>query len=326
MRAPRCRAGCAPARPLDSACGARADPPPAASGRDGVRVADVDLALFWRGCNDGVLDLGRLRRGRHRSGDLVVSCLDLFWARFGGSAAIATSGFSAGSRSGCSCSTLDTSRVSPASPRPSRPGCGVASACTCSGPGWPLRVACPVADIGIGATPQPVEKVEEKPEETREVSKVEQEQPDCCPLKIPRVAMAALPPEARPEEVKTADNQIPAPVTTAPQAPKVEDAVVAAAPEQGQINISNAKRHPDLEAAGGGSARSAKRYPEAAQARNQHGTVELAFSLDRRAASPPAALRKAQARARWTRRRSTWYGARNPSRRRHPRWSALKSI
>ena len=85
----------------------------------------------------------------------------------------------------------------------------------------------------------------------------------------------------RAEEVKTADNQIPAPVTTAPQAPKVEEAVVAAAPEQGQINISNSNAIPTWKRQVVGLLERHKRYPEAAQARNQHGTVELAFSLDR---------------------------------------------
>jgi protein TonB len=131
------------------------------------------------------------------------------------------------------------------------------------------------------ASPKPVEKVEEKPEEVREVSKVEQEQPDLAPAENPEVAMAALPPEARPEEVKAADNQIPAPMTTAPQAPKVEEAVVAAAPEQGQINISNSNAIPTWKRQVVGLLERNKRYPEAAQARNQHGSVELAFSLDR---------------------------------------------
>ena len=70
-------------------------------------------------------------------------------------------------------------------------------------------------------------------------------------------------------------------MTTAPQAPKVEDAVVAAAPEQGQINISNANAIPSWKRQVVGLLERNKRYPEAAQARNQHGTVELAFSLDR---------------------------------------------
>jgi protein TonB len=131
------------------------------------------------------------------------------------------------------------------------------------------------------ATPQPAEKVEEKPEETREVSKVEQEQPDLLPAENPEVAMAALPPEARPEVPKTADNQIPAPATTAPQAPQVEEAVVAAAPTQGQVNVSNSDAIPTWKRQVVGVLERHKRYPEAAQARNQHGTVELAFSLDR---------------------------------------------
>jgi protein TonB len=135
--------------------------------------------------------------------------------------------------------------------------------------------------IQAEASPKPVEKVEEKPQETREVSKVEQEQPDLLPAQNPEVAMAALPPEAQPEEVKATDNQLPAPVTTAPQAPKAEDAVVAAAPEQGQVNISNANAIPNWKRQVVSLLERHKRYPEAAQARRQHGTVELSFSLDR---------------------------------------------
>jgi len=131
------------------------------------------------------------------------------------------------------------------------------------------------------ATPKPAEKVEEKPEEIREVSKVEQEQPDLLPAENPEVAMAALPPEARPEEVKTADNQLPAPMTTAPQAPKAEEAVVAAAPEQGQVNISNSNAVPNWIRQVNRVIERNKRYPQTAEGRNQHGTVQLAFSLDR---------------------------------------------
>jgi protein TonB len=145
----------------------------------------------------------------------------------------------------------------------------------------PLAVPPGPEQVQAEATPKPTEKVEEKPEEIREVSKVEQEHPDLQPAENPEVAMAALPPEAHPEEVKAADNQIPAPVTTAPQAPKVEEAVVAAAPEQGQINISNTNAIPTWKRQVVGLLERHKRYPEAAQARNQHGTVELAFSLDR---------------------------------------------
>jgi periplasmic protein TonB len=129
-------------------------------------------------------------------------------------------------------------------------------------------------------TPRPVEKVEEKPEEIREVSKVEQEQPDLPPAESPEVAMAALPPEARPEQVED-NNQVGAEVTTAPQAPQVQESVVAAAPEQGQVNISNSNAIPAWKHQVSNLIERHKRYPEAAQARNQHGTVELEFSLDR---------------------------------------------
>ena len=129
-------------------------------------------------------------------------------------------------------------------------------------------------------TPRPVEKVEDKPEEIREVSKVEQEQPDLQPAENPEVAMAALPPEARPEEVK-GNNQAAAEMTTAPQAPQVQESVIAAAPEQGQINISNPNAVPTWKRQVVGLLERHKRYPEGAQARNQHGNVQLAFTLDR---------------------------------------------
>ena len=145
----------------------------------------------------------------------------------------------------------------------------------------PLAVPPGPEQVQAEATPQPAEKVEEKPEETRETSKVEQEQPDLLPAEKPEVAMAALPPEARPEVPKTADNQIPAPVTTAPQAPQVEEAAVAAAPTQGQVNVSNSNAIPSWKRQIVSLLERHKRYPDAAQARNQHGTVELAFSLDR---------------------------------------------
>jgi periplasmic protein TonB len=130
------------------------------------------------------------------------------------------------------------------------------------------------------ATPQPAEKVEEKPEETREVAKVEQEQPDLLPAENPEVAMAARPPETRSEVPKNADNQT-VPVTTAPQAPQVEEAAVAAAPTQGQINVSNSNAISNWKRQVVSLLERHKRYPEAAEARNQHGTVELAFSVDR---------------------------------------------
>jgi len=141
----------------------------------------------------------------------------------------------------------------------------------------PLAVPPGPEQVQAEATPQPAEKVEEKPEETREVSKVEEEQ--LLPAETPEVAMAALPPEARPEV--PADNQIPVPMTTAPQAPKVEEAAIAAAPMQGQINVSNTNAIPTWKRQVVSLLERHKRYPEAAQARNQHGTVELAFSLDR---------------------------------------------
>ncbi len=144
----------------------------------------------------------------------------------------------------------------------------------------PLAPPGPLQEIGQ-ASPKPVEKIDDKPEEIREVSKVEQEQPDLLPAENPEVAMAALPPEARPEEVK-GDNRDTIEMTTAPQAPKVQESVVAAAPEQGQINISDSNAVPTWKRQVSGLIERNKRYPDAAQARNLHGSVLLEFSVDRK--------------------------------------------
>ena len=94
--------------------------------------------------------------------------------------------------------------------------------------------------------------------------------------------LVSLPPEVKQETPKAAELQLPAPVTTAPQAPKVEEAAVAAAPTQGQVAHQQFERGSDLEAPGGqrcSSATSAIRRPHRRAASS--GIVQLSFSLDR---------------------------------------------
>jgi len=145
----------------------------------------------------------------------------------------------------------------------------------------PLAIPPGPEQIQAEASPQrPVER-EEKPEEVKEVTAPQQEQPVMPPAEKPEVALAALPPEVRPETPKPAENQPPAPATTAPQAPKVEQAVVAAAPNQGQLNLSNSNAVPTWKRQVVGLLERNQRYPAAAWSRGERGTVQLSFSLDR---------------------------------------------
>src|SRR4051812_14421983 len=124
------------------------------------------------------------------------------------------------------------------------------------------------------------EQVEEKPEEKID-AKAEQE-PDQKIAEAPNPDVALTPPPAKPEpEPVPADNQVPAPATTAPQVPKVEDSVVAAAPVQAQLNVSDTTAIPTWKKLVVSALERNKRYPAAAQTRNEHGTAQLAFSLDR---------------------------------------------
>src|SRR5262249_59297151 len=116
----------------------------------------------------------------------------------------------------------------------------------------------------------------------KEVREEQEEQPVMPPAEKPEIALAALPPEVRAETPKQAENQPPAPATTAPQAPKVEQPVVAAAPNQGQLNLSNSNAVPTWKRQVVGLLERNKRYPAAAQSRGERGTVQLSFSLDRR--------------------------------------------
>ena len=124
------------------------------------------------------------------------------------------------------------------------------------------------------------EQVEEQPEEKTETKAEQEPQQKIAEAPNPEVALAPQPSKRDPEPVP-ADNQVPAPATTAPQVPKIEQSVVAAAPAQAQLNISDATAIPTWKKLVVSALERNKRYPPAAQHRNEHGTAQLAFSLDR---------------------------------------------
>jgi protein TonB len=126
-----------------------------------------------------------------------------------------------------------------------------------------------------------VEQPEEKLEEKVETKDVREIQPEIAPALDPEIAVAALPPKPEPEAPKPKENQPAAPTTSAPQAPKAEIAPVAAAPAQGQPNINDSNAIPTWKTQVVSMLERNKRYPAAARSRNEQGTTQLAFSLDR---------------------------------------------
>lgn len=131
------------------------------------------------------------------------------------------------------------------------------------------------------APEQKVEQIEEKIAEEKPDTKAEQEpQPDIAPAPNPEVALAPEPPKPKPEPVPT-DSQMPAPATTAPQVPKVEPSVAAAAPAQAQLSVSDSIAIPTWKRQVVALLERNKRYPALAKARNERGSAQLAFSLDR---------------------------------------------
>jgi protein TonB len=124
------------------------------------------------------------------------------------------------------------------------------------------------------------DQVEEKPEEKTETRAEQEPEQKIAEAPNPDVALAPQPAKPEPKPVPT-ENQVPAAATTAPQAPKAEQAHVAAAPVQAQLNVSDATAIPRWTKLVVSALERNKRYPAAAQHRNERGTAQLAFSLDR---------------------------------------------
>jgi periplasmic protein TonB len=138
---------------------------------------------------------------------------------------------------------------------------------------------------------QKVEKVEEEVEKKTE-TKVEQEpQPEIEQAPNPEVAMAPEPPKPQQQELPS-EAQDAAPVTSAPQMPRVEEAPVAAAPVQAPLSVSNSNTIPTWTRKVVALLERNKRYPAAARARADRGTAQLVFSLDRQGKVTGARLTK----------------------------------
>jgi protein TonB len=146
----------------------------------------------------------------------------------------------------------------------------------------PMDMAPGPEQVEAQAAPEtPVERPEEKQEETADTKEVTEVQPEVAPAPDPEIAVAALPPKPEPETPKPQESQAPVPVTTAPQVPATEVAPVAAAPVQGQAHISNSNAIPTWRNRIVILLERHKRYPTAAQGRHEQGTAQLAFSIDR---------------------------------------------
>jgi protein TonB len=130
------------------------------------------------------------------------------------------------------------------------------------------------------APKQKTEKVEEPVEEKSETKAEQEPEQKIAEAPNPDVALAPLPPKPEPDPVPM-DNQVPAPATTAPQVPKTEPSVVAAAPVQAALSVSDSNAIPAWKKLVVSALERNKRYPAAAQSRGEKGTAQLAFSLNR---------------------------------------------
>jgi periplasmic protein TonB len=120
------------------------------------------------------------------------------------------------------------------------------------------------------------EVVEERVETQQTQEEVQQEVP---PVENPEVALAALPP--KPQQQVQQENQVGDPVTTAPQPiPEAVPAEIAAAQVQGMPSETRSNAIPTWRSSIAALLERNKRYP--ADARNDRGVAQVAFSLDRR--------------------------------------------
>jgi protein TonB len=130
------------------------------------------------------------------------------------------------------------------------------------------------------ATPHtPVKEVKDQVEEKVETEKSEDVQSEVPPAVDPEVDLAALPPKPEPQLETPQENQLPAPETTAPNMPTLAPADVAAAPVQGQPTKENSNAIPTWRNEVIARLERNKRYP--ADAHNDRGIVQVAFSIDR---------------------------------------------
>lgn len=137
------------------------------------------------------------------------------------------------------------------------------------------------AQVEAEASPQtPVSEVKEQVEERPETAQSQELQPELAPAVNPEVALDTSPPKPEQKIELQQENQVPAPETTAPpEMPAVETAEVAAAQVQGPPTIDSSNAIPKWRNSVAALLERNKRYP--ADARNDRGIAQIAFSIDR---------------------------------------------
>ncbi|MBI3701668.1 MAG: energy transducer TonB [Afipia sp.] len=131
------------------------------------------------------------------------------------------------------------------------------------------------------ATPEQIAKPTEKTVDKAVEPEKVKEQQDIPTKDNPDVALQKKSPEPQPDKPKPSEAQLAAPVTTAPQMPKVDMAVVATAPMQTMFNLNDSNAVPTWKRQVATKLERNKKYPSAAQAREEKGVVQLEFSVDR---------------------------------------------
>jgi protein TonB len=134
------------------------------------------------------------------------------------------------------------------------------------------------AESSVERRTKPTEKTVEKQVET---DPVKEEQQDITQQDNPDVALQKKTPEPQPDTPKPSEAQLAAPVTSAPQMSKADVAAVAAAPQQTQFNLVDSNAVPTWKRQVATKLERNKRYPSAAQAREEKGVAQLEFSVDR---------------------------------------------
>lgn len=131
------------------------------------------------------------------------------------------------------------------------------------------------------ATPENIAKPTDKPVDKVVQPEKVKEQQDIPKMENPDIALQKKTPEPQPEKPKPSEAQLAAPVTTAPQMSRVDVAAVAAAPLQTMFNLNESNAVPTWKRLVASKLERNKKYPSAAQAREEKGVVQLEFSVDR---------------------------------------------
>jgi protein TonB len=132
------------------------------------------------------------------------------------------------------------------------------------------------------ASPQtPVTEVKEQVEERLETAQSQELQPELSQAVNPEVVLDTSPPKPEQKVEIQQENQLPAPETTAPpEMPQFELAEVAAAQVQGPPTVDRSNAIPKWHSSISALLERNKRYP--AEARNDRGVAQIAFSIDRK--------------------------------------------